>query len=159
MKHFEFVKWLKAMVIIAAIFGLTLFAFVVPLLADETLQTYPEAAGMYWPCLIFVWLSAIPFAAMLIEAWKIFKNIDKDRSFCEENSLLLRNISVYAIIESIWYFTGATALSLMKMMSPGILIIFVVVIVIGFAVTVCTAALSRLVLKACKLQNDSDLTI
>ena len=61
--------------------------------------------------------------------------------------------------DSIFFFVMNIIYMFLGMNHPGIVLASLIVTFIGVAVTVAAAALSHLVIKASKLQEDSDLTI
>ena len=152
-------RWLKAIIIGIGLFGLTVYAAVVPALADHMLQAYTEYAPAVLPWKIFIGCSALPCYAVLFFAWKIASNIGIDRSFSEENAKNLKWISALAAGDALFFFLGNVLLLLANMNHPGIVLASSVVVFVGIAVAVASAALSHLVKKAAALQEQSDLTI
>lgn len=152
-------RWLKAIIIGIGLCGLTVYAAVVPALADHMLQEYSEYARAVLPWKIFIGCSALPCYAVLFFAWKIASNIGRDRSFSEENAKNLKWISALAAGDALFFFLGNVLLLLANMNHPGIVLTSSVVVFVGIAVAVASAALSHLVKKAAALQEQSDLTI
>ena len=72
------VKWLKILVLFAAVCGLGLAGGVLPLAGQWLVESYPEFSYCFWPWLIFLWVLSIPCFWALYLAWKIFGNIEKD---------------------------------------------------------------------------------
>ena len=68
-------KWMKIIVIGAALCGLVVYAFVVPGLADEERTMYPEFENRYLPWLLFLLGTGLPCFAALIPAWMIAADI------------------------------------------------------------------------------------
>ena len=61
--------------------------------------------------------------------------------------------------DSIFFFVGNIALLLFNLSHPGVVLLSMVIVFAGVAITVAAAALSHLVRKAAALQEESELTI
>ena len=152
-------KWLKFVVIGVGICGLCIYLGILPSYGKSLAEQYPEFENRYWPWLIFLWLTAIPCYLSLFFGWRIASNIGKDRYFSIENSKLLQWIAWMAAGDSIFFFVGNIALSLFNLSHPGVVLLSMVIVFAGVAITVAAAALSHLVRKAAALQEESELTI
>ena len=78
MEQRTLVKWLKILVLFAAVCGLGLAGGVLPLAGQWLVESYPEFSYCFWPWLIFLWVLSSPCFWALYLAWKIFGNIEKD---------------------------------------------------------------------------------
>lgn len=159
MKQSELSKWLKIIVVVAAVCCIVLGAFLIPELGREEAVATPDLAYLFWPCLIFFWITDIIVLAALWQAWQIFTEIGRDNSFCAENAGRLRNISRLAAADSILYAVFAVVLVALNAMHPGVLLIFAGLVLVGLAVAIAAAALSHLTQKAASLKDENDLTI
>lgn len=159
MKQDKLSKWLKFIIVGVALCGLTVYAFVVPSIGQEFAYDYPEFSGYYLPWVIFISLTAIPICIALVLCWKVADNIGNDRSFSMSNAKYLKWISWLAAADSAYFFLGNMILTFLNMNHPGILLTSLMVVFLGVAVSIASAALSHLVLKAAVLQEQSDLTI
>lgn len=106
----------------------------------------------------------MPCYATLVCSWKITDEIGKDNSFCRKNANLLKLISIFSASDSAFFFTGNIILLLLNMNHPGIvLLVFIllalVVVFAGIAITVTAASLSHLVYKAAQIREENELTI
>lgn len=159
MQQKDFSKWLKLIILGIGLCGLVIYLFAVPFCGKELVQQNPEYAYCYLPWLIFILLTAIPCYIVLVFSWKIVANIEKDHSFCKENAKYLKYISLLAAGDSAFFFVGNIIYLFLGMNHPGILLASGVITFIGIAITVASAALSHLVMKAAQLQEENDLTI
>ena len=159
MEQKKLAGWLKLIVIGIAVCGIYIYAFVIPGYGDAIVRQYPEFAYCYVPWLIFLSLTAIPIYIALFFAWKIFANIGNDNSFCKENAGYLKWISWLAGGDAAYFFLGNIVLMFLNMNHPGIILYSLIVVFAGTAVSVASAALSHLVLKAALLQEENDLTV
>ena len=152
-------KWLKLILLGMGICGLAVYLMVVPSFGDSLRSQYPEFAGRYWPWLIFIWVSGIPCYAVLVLGWRIAANIGRDASFSLENARFLRSIAVLAALDAAYVFLGNLAMLFLDMSHPGVVLLSLLVVFAGAAVAVAAGALSHLVQKAARLQEENDLTI
>lgn len=159
MKQKELSVYLRAIVILGAFCVLMLGGLIAPELGREFAQGNPEIAYMFWPCLIFIWITAVPVTVTLVLVWLIAVEIGRDNSFCLENAARLRTISLLAAIDTVLYFLAAAVLAGLKMLHISIFILISGIIAVGAACIITAAALSHLTRKAADLKADSDLTI
>lgn len=159
MKQRELSIWLRGVVALIAAAVLFLAAVFAPALGAEAVRQSPSMAGYYWPCLIFLWCTALPVFAALAIAWRIFAEIGRDNSFCEKNARRLRTISLLALVDTLLYIAGVVALGVLRVLHPGVFTGLMCIVFMGLAMTVGTAALSHLAKKAADLKVENDLVI
>lgn len=159
MNQLKLSKWLKAVVIGTGICGAIIYFYVLPFWGKDLIISNTEFNVWYWPWLTFLWITAVPCYIVLICGWKIAVEIGKDNSFSRKNANLLKTISVLAATDSVFFFVGNLLLLLLNMNHPGIIILSLFVVFAGIVVTVTSASLSHLVLKAALLREENDLTI
>lgn len=159
MKQSELAKSLKLFIGLTYIILAICALVVVPILGRDIASENPNLAYMYYPCLIFIWITTIPFYGALFEGWKISNEINKDNSFSKENMKSLNKIRKYALSECILYFVAALILLFFNLLHLSILIIILFVIFVAMCISVFTAVLTHLVQKACDLKDENDLTI
>lgn len=153
-------NWLKTIIIGIGICGLLLFGVLLPTFS-QTLHL-PELdhfnhAVIAW--LIFIWIAAIPCYVVLVFAWKVALHIGNDHAFSIENAKLVKNISILAAVDSVFFFLGNIVLLIANMNHPVILLASFIIIFIGIAISVAAKVLSHLIMKAQILQEQSDFTI
>lgn len=119
----------------------------------------PEFSFWYWPWLIFLWITAIPCYATLVLGWKITNSIQKNHSFCYKNANLLKQISIFAASDSVFFFIGNMIFLLLHINYLEIILLALFVVFSGVAVSVTAAVLSHLVYKAAQIREESELTI
>ena len=86
MKKLGIGKWLKSIVIITGIMGLIFLFIIVPWLGKDLVTNNPKLSYMYFPCYIFIFITAIPFYIALFCGWNIF---DEKQLLCEDYSCML----------------------------------------------------------------------
>lgn len=159
MKQKELSIVLKFLVSLAAVMGLVLCFWFAPVLGRMMAETEPRLAYLYWPCLIYIWIACIPVYMALFEAWQIFSNIGKNRSFIRENVHRLKKITKLSIAEVLLYFLAAVILLMVDLVSFNVFVAIFIILFASMFVSVCASVLSHLVSKAVELQDESDLTI
>lgn len=159
MKQKEMALWLKLSTLLAAAAGIFAVWFLIPELLDRLLPDDSCAAIMWLPAVAFCWLTALPCFACLWQFWGICTRIGEDRSFCRENAAALRRISQFLFADCVLYVIVGTALGTLGWLTPGRALLGVTILLVGITLTVLSAALSHLILKASELQQDADLTI
>ena len=159
MKQDKLASWLKFIIIGVGLCGLIVYALIVPMFGQAQVLEAPEFAYFYMPWLIFISLTAIPVYIALFFCWKVASNIGNDRSFSMDNARLLKWISWLAAADSAYFFIGNIVLLFMNMSHPGVTLMSLIVVFGGVAITIASAALSHLIVKAADLQEESDLTI
>ena len=152
-------RWLKGIIIGVALCGLIIFGLVVPAIGHAIVGANPEFSYCYLPWLIFICLCALPCYAALVLGWKIAADIGHDRAFTTENAKRLKYITVLAVADAMFFFTGNVVFLLLNMNHPGIALLSLIVVFAGIAIAIAAAALSYLVKKAAALQEQSDWTI
>ncbi len=152
-------KWLKAIIIGVGIFGVIVYGGVIPECGEMLVTMYPEFSYCYYPWLIFIWMTGIPCYAVLVLAWKIAANIQKDNSFSVHNARLMKWIAGMALGDVTFFFIGNVVFLFLNMNHPGIVLGSLLIVFIGVAVAVAAVVLSHLITKAANLQEQTDLTI
>ncbi len=159
MEQKSLARWLKLVILGVGLCGLAVYFLVVPGYGLSLRTQYPEFANRFWPWLLFLWGSGVPCYAALFQGWGIATDIGRDASFTLRNALRLRHVAWLAAGDAAYFFLGNLALLFLNMSHPGVTLLSLLVVFAGAAVAVAAGALSHLVRKAARLQEDSDLTI
>lgn len=152
-------NWLKCAIVVLAVLGLFVFGVVIPLYGLSIAADNPEYAFCFSPWMILTVLVAIPCYAALVIGWKIAADIGRDQSFSDHNAKRMRWISNLAFGDVLLFFCGNTMLLLLNMSHPGVFLLCLLPDLLGVAIAVCAAALSHLIYKSARLQDDAELTI
>ncbi len=152
-------KWLKGIIAGMAVCGAIIYLYLIPVWGRDLVEANPEFLNCYIPWLAVLLISAIPCYWGLYFGWKIAAEIGKDNSFSRENASYLKNISMLAALDSVYFFGANLVLMLLGMNHPGIFLLSLFVVFAGIAVTVVAAALSHLVKKAADMKEENELTI
>ena len=152
-------RWLKGIIILVGLCGLVVYFVLLGMFGAGIARQNPEFAYCFWPWLIFLWSTAIPCYCALGFCWRVAWIIGWDRSFSMDNARCLRWVSRLALGDTIWFFGGNLVLLCLNMNHPGVVLLSLIVVAFGIAVTVAAAALSHLVAKAAAMKDENDLTI
>ncbi len=157
-------KWLKIMLVGAALCGVLVYGVAIPeagrsVLLLEAMLEQDAFSSYYWPWLLFLWATALPCCAAWVCAWKIAGNIGADKSFSRVNAKLLRHIATLAAGDAVFFLVGNVVLLCVNRNHPSVVLVSLLVVFLGAAVAVAAAALSHLVIRAAELQDQSDWTI
>ncbi len=152
-------KYLCFIVSFLALAGMFCLVVMAPKVGISLAGKYQKFSHLYTPSLIFIWICAIPFYLGLYAAYLIAKDIGRDRSFSKDNSHRLKRIGIYCIMESVMIFIIIFSLIMMHVLNPILHMILILLSLTVVALSVICFALSHLVLKAAKLQEENDLTI
>ena len=152
-------KWLKWIIIVVGLSGLLVYVWVIPSFGQMLAAEYPEFAYCYLPWMILIGVTGIPCYVALAFGWRIARSIGMARSFSLENAKLLKRIAILAVADTGFFFVMNIVYLLLNMNHPAFVLMSLIVLVIGIAISAVSAALSHLVRKAAELQEQSDLTI
>ena len=159
MQHTTLSQWLKLILIGVAICGLVIYVVVFPALGRTIVTENKEFSYCFSPWLIFVWVTGVPCYIAIILVWKIATNIGANMAFSLSNAKLLKWISVLAAGDAAFFFIGNLVFLLLNMNHPGVVLFSFIIVFAGVAISVASAVLSHLVMKASVLQDQSDWTI
>ena len=151
--------WLRVVCAVGVFCTLFLSFMVMPMLGKAVAYDYEELAWLYWPCLIFFWLTAAAVLAFLALVWLIARDIGRDRSFTLVNARRLGACSALALADTLLYFAVGCVLMAFHLAHFALLVLGVILCAVGAAVSVACAALSHLTRKAADMQSENDLTV
>lgn len=152
-------RWLKGIIAGMAVCGAMIYFYLIPVWGRDIAEANPEFSYCYIPWLTVILISAIPCYWGLYFGWRISAEIGKDNSFSLENAGYLKNISMLAALDSVYFFFANLVFMILDMNHPSIFLLSLFVVFAGIAVTVAAAALSHLVRKAADLKAENELTI
>lgn len=152
-------RWLKVIIGGMAVCGTIIYFYLFLVWGKDVVETNPEFSGYYLPWLIVLIISSIPCYWVLYFGWKIATEIGKDNSFSMKNALYLKNISILAALDSVYFFGANVLLMVLNVNHPSIFFISLLIVFAGISVTVAAAVLSHLVRKAADIQKENEFTI
>lgn len=152
-------KWLKVIIVMAGLISLVLVAVLAPILGKELIFAHPELKYLFWPSLIFIWLTAIPVFISLYLFYLISHEIIKDNPFYIKNVSRLTIVSRLALLEAAFYLFALIMLIILGVFQVSLLLIIIIVMFIALAMSVITAILAHLIDKARRIEIENELTI
>lgn len=152
-------KWLKVIILMAGLISLVLAFVLAPLLAKELIASNPQLKYLFWPSLIFIWVTAIPLFISLYLFYLISQEIMLDNPFYIKNSIRLTIVSKLALLEAALYLFALITLIILGVFYISLLLIIIIIMFIGLAMAVITAILAHLVDKARRIEIENELTI
>lgn len=147
---------MRISVIAAAVSGLFLCIFVVPSWGMNIIYVNPEFSGWFWPWLIFAWLVALPCFIVLLYVWKVSGAVSNDTVFTVTTAKWVKMGAILLLSDAAFLFIGNVALLLFNMNHPGILLLSIVGDIFIVALALLAAILSRYIMKAAVLQEESE---
>lgn len=159
-------NWLKMIIVLMAVCGLVVYIYVfpelmsslVPKIQIDSTEKFAKM-GVWFEWMFILWISAVPCYIVLILGWLIARNIGMDKSFSVANAKYLKYIMIVTLVDCIYFFIANVMMFSRNKSTELIFIVSLVAIFAGIVFAVAVACLSHLVLKASKLQEESDLTI
>ena len=161
MKQKNMSRLLQALLLIAGLLGAVFFFAFLPFYGRELVQCAPEYAALFWPCLVWAWLFALPIFGAMIPGWRIFGSISAPGgAFTRKNSRDMQRISVLAFADALVFPAGMLTIGIMGAGSaPLTIVITPMVVFCCAAVGVVCYVLSRLIGDAAALREENDMTI
>ena len=114
-----------------------------------------HAAGIYFYCIG----AALPCMAAVAMLGMVVREIGHDRAFSTQNAKWMRGIAAMAAAECVYIIAGLIGWSMVGLMHPGVVLVALSLVMFGAGVGILAWALSRLILRACAIQEENDLTI
>ena len=152
-------KMLRASVVAIAICGLVACVYIFPAIGEQIVHFNPEYSHWPLPWLIFLWITAAPCFVILILIWKVAAAIKQERVFTNQTARLVKAGSLLMFGSVIFFFVGNIVFLLLGMSHQEIYVPSLFVIILGMALAVSAAILSRYLIKASMLQEEADGTI
>lgn len=159
MKHDIFAKWLKALILCTTIVGAATIYSIVPVFGQVITHQYPACGHLVSCWMGIVYLCSLPCFVAMGLSWCIASHIQKGDYFCKENARLFDIFSKMAIVDSLSFLVASVFFYMKGMNHIGFLFLSLLVVFIGLAAGICTAALSYFAASAAELKEDNDLTI
>ena len=151
--------FLKAAVFLIGFIVLALCIFLLPWLASDTAEMFPEFAFLQYPVLIGLYVTTIPLFVALYQALRLLKLIDNKDAFSELSVTSLKRIKYCAITISILYVIGAIFLMSQNALHPGLAIIGFIIFFASAVIAVFAGVLQKLLRNVIDIKSENDLTV
>ena len=149
-------RWVRGVLITVGVCGLAMLLWI-SAVTGKTTEGILGGIPAAWTVLL--WCAAVPCYGVLAVGWRIAGSIGADRSFTPENAKRLVICAWLFAGDGIFFFLGNLVLLLCGTGGIGVTVLSLVPCFLAAACSVAAAALSHLVRKAAKLQEDEDFTI
>ena len=126
---------------------IALFSFLAPELGKQIRVLYPQLAYLYAPCLVFVWVTALPLILSIFKGWQIATEIGRDNTYCEANSKRLMLISRLILTDVVLYCLALVAIVVGNLFHPAMYLIITLLIFAAAMISVVASALSHYILR------------
>lgn len=151
--------WIRLAAIIVAVCALIIYGFILPTLGQDIAAANPEYALWYWPWLIFLWLMALPVAAIIVYVWKVSAAVKQDEVFTLKTARWVKNSAVLLFADAAFFLLGNIVFSFLADHSPGIMLLALFISMFALVLALLAAVLSRYIIKAAQLQEENEGTI
>ncbi len=153
--------FLKIAVILLGVPVLALCIFLVPELADVSVELLPEFVFIKVLVYIVFDASAIPFYFALYQAFKLLRNIDKNKAFSDLSVEALKKIKYCAITISVLHLLALPLFYLFAQAddAPGVVLVGLAVPFASVVIAVFAAVLQKLLQDAIAIKSENDLTV
>lgn len=139
-----------------ALCGIVLCGFVLPMRGTQ-IADFRGVGNWIWIC--FLWISALPCFIILIFAWLVSNAIGCEQVFTPRVAEWVKNASVLLLADAGFFFAGNIVLALMGIHRPVLLLLAMIIDIFGVSLALLAAVLSRFIMKAAVLQDESEGTI
>lgn len=158
MKQTEIAGYLKFITIGVTVLFLAFVAWFLPAMVGKSIT---EKGSVFWGICMFFWVTAVPCFLSLWKFWGICVRIGKDQSFSRENAKALKQMSHYMLTDAVLYAIVFSLTCICGWYERNAWILFGIILILFVCITltILCAALSHLVYKASRMQEEQDLTI
>ena len=150
---------LKIFCCVVAVVGAFFFFVYAPLMVDELVLMFPEAAYLKWPGLIGIWVIAMLCYMVLGNFWGICVRIGEDNSFCNENADAMKRMGFLSFTVAVLLSGAMIFLGCLGFLGIAYFIVYFLLMCVVCGVGVLCMALSALIRRAAQLKEENDLTI
>ena len=106
---------------------------------------------------IFQWVVSLPCFWLLVMAWIIASDMQKERLFVEKNALRVKQATAILLADILLFLIGNIIFALLGWSEWLILHLFAAVV--GLIIAILLFIFSQYLMKAANLQEESDLTV
>jgi hypothetical protein len=153
--------FLKIAVILMGIPVLAFCILAVPMIGRNVAEGLAGWDYVMLGLLTVMYISAIPYYAVLYQAFKLLIYIDKNTAFSELSVLALKKIKNFAAIISGLYIISLPLFYIFAEFddAPGVVIVGMMFVFAPMVISVFAAVLQRLLQEAIDIKSENDLTV
>ena len=152
-------RLIRSTVIVALLSGLFAYIYIIPTLGTYLVTQYPDYSHLYYPWLIFLWLAALPYLAILVLMWKVSGVIGQDKVFTTNTAKTAKLGSILFFGNAGFFFLGNVVFLILNMNHPVVLLLSLFICMFNVTLAVFAAVMARYITKAAALQEEADNTI
>ncbi|MGM7701885.1 DUF2975 domain-containing protein [Pseudalkalibacillus sp. Hm43] len=151
--------FLKVVVFLLAIPIIGMCIFLLPWIAREVSDS--QFANYFYPVLIGMYASTVPYLIGLFQAYRLLSYIDQNRAFSQSSIGALKTIKFCASTISVFYLVCLPFFYLIgeKDDAPGVILMGFILIFAPMVVAVFAAVLQKLLQQAITIKTENDLTV
>jgi hypothetical protein len=138
---------------------LALLAATFPSVGADFIFGYAISESWRTPWLVFVWAASMPLFAIMSYVWKVSGAIGREEVFTRQVARWIKTSSILLFSDVAFFFCGNLALLIAGKSYAIILAGTLLLDVLGIFLALAAAVLSRYIVKAAALQEESDATI
>jgi hypothetical protein len=150
---------MRISVFAAALCGLFLCVYVIPIWGKSIVTANPETGAWFWPWLIFAWLFSAPCFAILYLIWKVSGAVISETVFTIRTAEWVKAGAILVLSDVAFLFIGNIVLLLLGMSEPDVLLFTAIGAIFAVGLALLAAVLSRYLTKAAVLQEESEGTL
>ncbi len=154
-------NFLRLVMAVMAGVAVLLFVLIVPGIFRGWNAEYPNATYVRIPFVFLLTLSAIIFFAVLYQAAKLLKYIDKNKTFSTLMTRALKNIKYLAAAMSTMHVLLLPCVFVVADQedAPGLVLMGMLFALAPLAISVFAALMQRLLQNAIDIKSENDLTV
>ena len=152
-------KLIRSTVIVAVFSGLFAYIYIIPTLGTYLVNQYPDYAHLYYPWLIFLWIAALPYLAVLVLMWRVSGFIGQDKVFTTGTAKIAKVGSILFFGNAGFFLLGNVVFLVLNMNHPIVLLLSFFICMFNVTLAVFAAVVARYITKAATLQEEADNTI
>jgi hypothetical protein len=147
---------LRFAIIAVAVCAAFILLFCFPELGRGLALENPNLAYCFWPCLLYVWLCALPCVVVLVLGWLVAGAIGMVEAFTLKCARWLKWAAACVFAAAVILFCGNVVIFVMGMLHPGMALASMLVGIFGIAFGIVLAVLSRYIAKAAELREQTE---
>ena len=111
------------------------------------------------PWLIFLWVTALPWFAILGLVWKVAGAVEKEQVFTFKVAKWVKAAAILIFIDCAVFFAVSAVFAVLQMSEPPIAMMAIMATMFGVSIGIAVATLSRYLTKAAVLQKENEGTL
>ncbi len=106
---------------------------------------------------IFHWIVSLPCFSLLVIAWQVTSNMNDGKLFLKKNALYVNHATIILLVDIIAFLIGNIIFAILGW--NAWLLLHILIAVTGLVISIFMYILSKYLMRAAILQEESDLTV